>query len=67
MCLPRGAVGWPMVCDCGISWSYSLFVKPLALTLLIHYTGLDKQISERIIFFLKTCASVLKYLIVPNF
>ena len=22
--LPRGAVGWSEVCDCGISWSYSL-------------------------------------------
>ena len=24
--LPRGAMGWSAVCDCGISWSYSLFV-----------------------------------------
>ena len=23
--LPYGAVGWSAVCDCGISWSYSLF------------------------------------------
>ena len=22
--LPHGAVGWSAVCDCGISWSYSL-------------------------------------------
>ena len=22
--LPRGAMGWPVVCDCGISWSNSL-------------------------------------------
>ena len=22
--LPRGSVGWSAVCDCGISWSYSL-------------------------------------------
>ena len=22
--LPRGAMGWSVVCDCGISWSYSL-------------------------------------------
>ena len=22
--LHRGAVGWSVVCDCGISWSYSL-------------------------------------------
>ena len=21
---PRGAVDWSVVCDCGISWSYSL-------------------------------------------
>ena len=21
---PRGAMGWSVVCDCGISWSYSL-------------------------------------------
>ena len=21
---PRGALGWSAVCDCGISWSYSL-------------------------------------------
>ena len=24
MSLSRGAVGWSSVCDCGISWSYSL-------------------------------------------
>ena len=23
---PRGAIGWSAVCDCGISWSYSLFI-----------------------------------------
>ena len=23
--LPHGAVGWSAVCECGISWSYSLF------------------------------------------
>ena len=23
--LPHGAMGWSVVCDCGISWSYSLF------------------------------------------
>ena len=22
--VPHGAVGWSAVCDCGISWSYSL-------------------------------------------
>ena len=22
--LPRGAMGWSVLCDCGISWSYSL-------------------------------------------
>ena len=27
--LPHGAVGWSVVCDCGISWSYSLTVAPL--------------------------------------
>ena len=27
--LPHGAVGWPVVCDCCISWSYSLTVAPL--------------------------------------
>ena len=26
MALPHGAMGWSAVCDCGISWSYSLFV-----------------------------------------
>ena len=25
--LPHGAVSWSAVCDCGISWSYSLFGK----------------------------------------
>ena len=24
MCLPLGAMGWSAVCDCGISWPYSL-------------------------------------------
>ena len=24
LCLPRGAFVWPAMCDCGISWSYSL-------------------------------------------
>ena len=23
LCLPYGAKGWSLVCDCGISWSYS--------------------------------------------
>ena len=23
--LPRGVMGWSVECDCGISWSYSLF------------------------------------------
>ena len=26
--LPHGAVGWSAVCDCGISWSYSLTFSP---------------------------------------
>ena len=25
--LPHGAMVWSAVCDCGISWSYSLFEK----------------------------------------
>ena len=25
--LPNGAVGWSVVCDCGISWSYSFTIK----------------------------------------
>ena len=29
MALPHGAVGWYAVCDCGISWSYSLAFKPV--------------------------------------
>ena len=24
LALPRDAVGWSVVCDCGIAWSYSL-------------------------------------------
>ena len=31
--LPRGAVGWSFICDCGIFWSYSL-------TFSIHSCGL---------------------------
>ena len=27
--LPHGALGWPVVCDCGVSWSYSFIVAPL--------------------------------------
>ena len=27
MTLSHGAEGWSVVCDCGISWSYSLFTK----------------------------------------
>ena len=26
MPLPRGAMGWSVICDCGISWSYSLIL-----------------------------------------
>ena len=31
--LPQGAVDWSTVCDCGISWSYSLalFLLPLVI------------------------------------
>ena len=29
--LPRGAMGWSMVCDCAISWSYSLAFRPSAI------------------------------------
>ena len=25
--LPHSAVGWSAVCDCSISWSYSLFLN----------------------------------------
>ena len=25
--LPHGTVGWSAVCDCGISWLYSLFFE----------------------------------------
>ena len=31
--LPHGAVGWSPVCDCGISWSYSLFYEMFFMTL----------------------------------
>ena len=31
MSLPRGAVGWPAVCDFGISWSHSLIRPELKL------------------------------------
>ena len=34
--LPHGAVGWSALCDCGISWSYSLFVSP-TLTLIQYF------------------------------
>ena len=30
--LPCGAVGWPAVCNCGISWSYSFTFFALAQT-----------------------------------
>ena len=30
--LPYGAVGWSVVCDCGISWSYSLTCRSLEAT-----------------------------------
>ena len=39
MSLPRGAVGWYAVCDCGISWSYTLFEKFLRVRYLIGETG----------------------------
>ena len=32
MSLPRGAVGWPAVCDFGISWSHSLIRPELKLS-----------------------------------
>ena len=25
--LPHGAMGWSVICNCGISWSHSLFLK----------------------------------------
>ena len=27
MALPRGVLGWSVVCDCGISWSYTHFLN----------------------------------------
>ena len=39
---PRGATGWSVVCDCGISWSYSLTFVPSAIIvmpiIIIHST-----------------------------
>ena len=37
MTLPHYAVGWSAVCDCGISWSYSLTF--LILTMLDETAG----------------------------
>ena len=36
--LPRAAVGWSVVCDCGISWSYSLTFRLMdeKLTTILH-------------------------------
>ena len=38
--LPHGAVGWSVVCDCGISWSYSH-------AFLCMDTGLDGNNTRR--------------------
>ena len=35
--LPHGAVGWSAVCDCGISWSYLLFILSF-LFCVIYYS-----------------------------
>ena len=36
MSLPDGAVGWSVVCDCGISWSYSLGVFVGHISQMLH-------------------------------
>ena len=45
--LPRGAIGLSAVCDCGISWSYSLFLKTKNVGLLFEWllkTGITVNI-----------------------
>ena len=45
--LPHGAMGWSAVCDCGISWSYSLFIG-----ICPFFIGPEKQIfSVKLTFF----------------
>ena len=41
--LPQGAVGWSIVCDCGISWSCSLFGAAKALTISETYPPRQSQ------------------------
>ena len=35
--LPHGAVGWSVVCNCGISWSYYLFSE----VVFVHLVWID--------------------------
>ena len=50
MSLPRGTVGWSVVCNCDLSWSsfHLLFDKKLAVGLMFyhHRPGLDEHYSE---------------------
>ena len=38
--LPHGAMGWPAVCDCGISWPYSIIFETIIIfddnTIVLH-------------------------------
>ena len=47
---PQGAVGWSAVCDCGISWSYSLtffHVSLLSFQFKLQYVkGFETVVSE---------------------
>ena len=38
--IPRGVMGWSMVCDCGISWSHSL---KLCCCLFVNLTSFEYE------------------------
>ena len=42
--LPHGAMGWPAVCDYGISWPYSIIFETIIIvddnTIVLHKTEL---------------------------
>ena len=47
--LPHRAVGWPAVCDCGSSWSYSLtFYTNIFYTVLENGAAKATELSDEV-------------------
>ena len=46
--LPHGAVGWSVVCNCGISWSYYLFSEVIFVHL-VWIGGVKHRLINRVV------------------